>query len=60
MIIGNTSKRTVVFAWEDKGYFMMSKFIKAIHGRRPIALFDTREELEAEATRRGIEIQWLV
>lgn len=58
-MILNTGANSMVYAWEDNEHWMLSRFKAVVCGRRPIAVFDSREDLELEANRRGLDIEWL-
>lgn len=57
IIVGNRNTR-VVYAEEIDGVFYLSPFPEVRNGRRPVARYDTKEELEAYATSRGCAVQW--
>lgn len=58
IIVGANNKVRTVFAMEINGEFLLSPFVETRGGRRPIARFDSKEELEIHAISRRCEVQW--
>ena len=57
---GNRRKLRTVYAFEiEDGTFGLSPFPDIKNSRRPIARYDSKEELEAYVASRGCEVQWL-
>lgn len=58
IIVGANSKQREVYATEANGEFLLSPFPEVRGGRRPIARFDSVEELEQHAINHGCSVQW--
>lgn len=58
IIVGANNKQRMVYAEIMEGEFLLSPFPEVRGGRRPIARFDTKEELERHAANRRCEVQW--
>lgn len=60
IIVGASNRNTrVVYAEEIDGQFFLSPFPEVRSGRRPVARYDSKEELETYVISRGCRIQWL-
>lgn len=60
IIVGANNRNTrVVYAEEIDGQFYLSPFPEVRNGRRPVARYDSKEELENHVTSRGCGVQWL-
>lgn len=62
-IINDGRKQRMLYASEEdagngKSEFMLSAMPEVKHTRRPVARFDTQQELEQEAARRGCAVTW--
>lgn len=63
-IITQNTRQRVVYAFKEEiseGVFeyFLSPVDSVTHGRRPIARFDTKQELEMVANNRNCKIEWL-
>lgn len=59
IVINNASQSRTAYAFEANGEFLLSPFPEARGGRRPIARFDSRDELETYAAARQHRVTWL-
>jgi hypothetical protein len=57
-IITQNKRRRKVYAWQEEDEFLLSPFKAVQHGRRPIARFDSAQELERVASDKGCIVQW--
>ena len=57
-IITGRKLRRKVYAWKEGGEFMLSPFEATSGNRRPIARFDSKQDLEAAARSRNCEVVW--
>ena len=58
-VLNRRKARITLFAWQEGDEFFMSPYEEALHGRRPIERFDSREELEAAVRAKGNAVEWL-
>lgn len=57
-IVGANSKQREVYATEAEGEFLLSPFPEVRNKWRPIARFDSAEELEQHAANHRCIVQW--
>lgn len=57
-IITQGKRRRKVYAFQEGSEFMLSPIEQSINGYRPIARFDSREELLAATRDRKCEVIW--
>lgn len=58
MRIINQKRRRKVYASQEGNEFMLSPLEQAVNGYRPIARYDSKEQLLAETNVRNCEVIW--